>query len=145
MHPLRFGCFLLLACLIAFTGCSDGPKIVEVEGSVKVNGEPTSGIQVEFWPIASGPRSIGVTDEHGRYSLTTDDGKKKGAVVGQHKVILRDVGILGDKFLGRAGEDVDMTKGKKPRISNVYGDPHTTTVEKNVTTGKNTIDIEVNP
>lgn len=141
----RFVPFILLAGLIVASGCSGKPKLVEVEGTVKVNGQPVEGIQVEFWPTASGPRSFGVTDAQGRFTLTTDDGKEKGASVGMHKVVLRDVGIMGDKFLGRAGEDVDMTKGKKPRIANVYSDPHTTTVEKEVKSGKNQIDIELLP
>jgi hypothetical protein len=141
----RFTSFVLLAVLIVAFGCSGKHKLVEVEGTVKVNGQPVEKIQVEFWPVASGPRSIGVTDAQGRFTLMSDDGKQKGASLGMHKVVLRDVGILGDKFLGRAGEDVDMTKGQKPRIAAIYGDPQTTTLNKEVKSGKNQIDIEAIP
>lgn len=132
----------LVLCLLA-AGCSGGPKLAEVEGVVKLNGKPLSGIQLEFWPEGSGPRSIGVTDEQGRFTLSSDDGKKKGAVVGKHKVVLKDVGVLGDKFLGRAGENVDMTKGQKPRIGGQYADPTKTPLTRDVTTGKCNIELDL--
>ena len=144
VHIFRFASVALVAAMLASAGCSGGLNVVPVTGTVKLNGQPLDKIQVEFWPIDKGPRSIGVTDAEGRFTLTTD-GTQMGAVVGRHKVVLKDVGILGDQFLGRAGEDVDMAKGKKPRISNVYSDPSTTTVEKSVTSGSNQIDIDVVP
>jgi hypothetical protein len=73
----------------------------------------------------------------------TDDGKRKGALVGWHKIVLKDVGVLGDKFLGRAGESVDMTKGKKAQISDAYSDPQKSSVRKEVTAGKCVIDIDL--
>jgi hypothetical protein len=133
----------LASLLVAFvaSGCNSGPQLAEVEGTVKVNGQPVDNIQVEFWPTSSGPKSIGVTDAQGRYTLTTDT-NRKGAVVGSHKVVLKDVGIMGDKFLGRAGEDVDMTKGKKSRIPTNFNDVSKTPIEKTVKAGeKNQIDI----
>jgi hypothetical protein len=142
----RFAPLAFLVGLVTLAGCGGGPNLAEVEGTVTVGGKPVSGIRVEFWPEGSGPRSLGTTDGQGKYTLTSDDGKRKGASVGSHKVVLRDVGILGDKFLGRAGEDVDMTKGKKPRISNQYGEATKTTLTKEVTAGKkNVIDIEATP
>jgi hypothetical protein len=143
MPALRFGTGVLLAGLVVLVGCSRGPQLAEVEGTVKVKGRPVDGIMVEFWPEGSGPRSRGETDKEGRYKLMADDGKRAGAVIGSHKVVLRDVGILGDKFLGRAGETVDMAKGKKPRIGEQYGDPHKTPVTKSVSSGKNVIDVEI--
>ncbi len=138
---LAVGCGLLLVA-----GCGGGgPQLAEVEGTVKVKGRPLDKIQVEFWPEVSGPRSMGVTDDQGRYTLMTDDGKRKGAVVGSHRIILRDIGIQGEKFLGRAGENVDMTKGKKPRISNQYGDAAKTDLRREVTAGKTVIDLDVSP
>jgi len=131
-----------VAGLITLIGCEGGPKLAEVEGTVKLKGNTLDKIQVEFWPIGSGPRSFGVTDAKGRFTLTSD-GKRNGAVVGAHKVVLRDVGILGDKFLGRAGETVDMAKGKKSRISEDLSDPQKTPFTREVATGKNTIELEL--
>jgi hypothetical protein len=144
MTDYRGGLAVLFVGIVTLTGCSDGPKMVEVEGTVTVKGKPVDKIQVEFWPEGNGPRSIGVTDEQGRFSLSSDDGKRKGAAVGSHRIVLRDIGILGDEFLGRAAEDIDLTKGKKPRISTEYDEPQKTPLKKEVSGEKTTIDLEVN-
>lgn len=142
----RFFALALLVGLLAVTGCG-GPHTVPVEGTVTVNGKPVDGILVEFWPEGSGPRSSGETDKEGRFSLKTDDGKRKGAVIGKHRVVLRDTGILGDKFLGRAGEDVDMAKGKKPRVGSKFSDVNTTPLKEDVTSDpkKNVFDLKATP
>jgi hypothetical protein len=144
MTSSRFVAFFLLVGLIALLGCG-GAKLAEVEGVLKVNGKPIDKIQVEFWPVGSGKRSIGETDQNGKYTLMVDDGKRQGAFVGTHKIILRDSGILGEKFLGREGETVDMSGGKKARINKQYSDPNTTPLTKTVNSGKNVIDLEANP
>jgi hypothetical protein len=134
----------LAAAMLVLSGCgSSGPKLVEVEGTVKLGGQPIDNISVEFWPEADGPRSIGVTDAQGKFSLTTDDGTKKGAVLGAHKVVLRDASVLGNKFLGRAGEDVDMTEGRKSRIAEIYLDPHKSPLKAEVTADKKPIEFDV--
>jgi len=141
-------CYFLLLVLAPFfaAGCGRGPAMSEVEGTVKVKGQPVDGIQVEFWPDADGPRSRGTTDGQGHFVLSTDDGLKKGAVVGKHRVILTDVGILGNKILGRAGEDVDMTQGKQPRIADAYRGPQTSPLSKEVVAGKkNEFELDVDP
>ena len=145
MSSLRWGCFVFAVALTVLAGCGSGPRLAEVEGTVKIKGTPREKIQVEFWPESSGPRSMGTTDGQGRFTLTTDDGKRKGAVIGSHRVILKDVGVLGDKFLGRAGEDVDMTEGKTPAVGGDYEDPQKTPVRKTVAAGRNQIDIDVEP
>jgi hypothetical protein len=131
--------------LAAIAGCGRGISMAEVEGVVTLNGKPVEKIQVEFWPSKEGPRSIGVTDSEGRYKLKTDDGTQPGAAVGKHSVVLHDVGIFGDKFLGRGAEDVDISNGQKPRISSEYCDAARTTLQKEVVAGqKNQIDLQVN-
>ncbi len=137
----------MIPVVAALWGCG-GSKIpvAEVEGTVKVKGQPVEKIMVEFWPVESGVRSFGTTDAQGHFKLTTDDGKRQGAVVGSHKVVLRDAGILGDKFLGRRGEDTDMAQGKKPRISSDYSVPEKTTLNAQVVSGKkNEFDFDVAP
>lgn len=131
------------AGLLTLAGCSGGPEMVEVEGTVKKDGQPLDKIQVEFWPEGDGPRSIAVTDAAGKFVLKSDDGRRDGAVVGSHRVVLRDVGIWGGK-VGRETEGVDLSKGKKPRVGPQYGDAAKTPVKKTVSSGeKNVIDIEV--
>ncbi|MBI1901921.1 MAG: hypothetical protein HYS13_12525 [Planctomycetia bacterium] len=133
----------LLAGLPAVVGCGNAPEMASVEGTLKLDGKPLDKIQVEFWPESDGPRSMGVTDDKGHFVLTSDDGKTPGAAVGSHKVVLRDVGVLGDKFLGRAGEDVDMTEGRTPRLSSDYGDSQKTPLTKEVTSGKCVIELNL--
>jgi hypothetical protein len=138
---------LMLACasLLLLGGCSNGPTIAEVEGTLTMDGKPLDGIQVEFLPEL-GPRSIGKTDAQGHFSLMTDDGKRKGAAIGSSRVVLKDVGILGGKFMGRAGEEVDMTGGKKSLLPQIYttiqGSPLTAHVEAGK---KNDIKLEIKP
>ena len=118
--------------------------MAEVQGTVTMGGKPLDKIMVEFWPVSEGPRSFATTDADGRFKLMTDDGKRDGASVGSHKVVLKDVGVLGDKFLGRAGENADMSQGKKPRISGKYASPETTMIsEKVVNKKKNEFTFEV--
>lgn len=113
---------------------------------VELNGKPLDRIQVEFWPEGTGLRSVGTTDSEGRFKLMTDDGKREGAVIGAHKVVLHDAAAVGDKFLGRAGEDVDMSQGKKPRISGAYATPEKTSLTAEVVSGKtNEFDFKVDP
>jgi hypothetical protein len=131
-----------LGAALLLTGCGDTFQISEVEGKLLVDGKPVEKIQVEFVPKGEGPHSIGITDASGKFTLSTLDGKRKGAVVGTSKVVLRDVGIMGDKFLGREGENVDMTQGRKPRVADDYADAVKTPLEKQVTAGKCVIDLE---
>jgi hypothetical protein len=133
------GVFAVLA------GCDSGPNLIDVQGTIKVAGKPIDKIHVEFWPEGNGPRSIGITDAQGKFTLTSDDGTQKGALLGTHKVVLRDVGILSDKFIGRAAEDLDLTEGRKPRIADLYGDPLKSPLKVEVTADKKPIELEAQP
>src|SRR5262245_45510429 len=130
MTAYRFTACALLLGLFVMVGCGGGPSLTEVGGTVKMGGKPLDKIQVEFWPEDKGPRSIGQTDSEGRYSLNTDDGKRKGAAIGSHRVVLKDTAVLGDKFLGRKGENVDMNQGRKSRIPDRYADARKTPLKQ---------------
>jgi hypothetical protein len=73
-------------------GCGgDGPKMSEVSGVVTINGKPYPNAVVSFQPLGTkenpnpGRGSSGYTDESGRFTLKTDEGRT-GAVVGKHRV-----------------------------------------------------------
>jgi hypothetical protein len=121
--------------LLAFSGCDSGPKILPVEGTVQLDGKPLDKILVEFLPTSEGPRSFGETDSQGHFKLTTDDGKRTGASVGTHKVTLKDAAVLG-KFMGRKGENMDMSEGRKPRISGKLASPDSSNLSVIVEAGK---------
>jgi hypothetical protein len=126
------GSFLICFCL----GCDKQIPVAEVEGVVTLNGKPLDKIQVEFWPLSEGTRSFGTTDTQGKFKLMTDDGLRNGATIGKHKVVLHDTSVLGDKFLGRGGENVDMSEGRKSRISGKYSNPELSNITEEVVSGK---------
>lgn len=82
----------LVAALVGLTGCGGGPKYAAVSGRVTLNNQPLEGVRVDFQPIATtkepvGPGSTGITDEDGRYTLSSQlDTSQAGAVVGKHQV-----------------------------------------------------------
>lgn len=138
----RFIALSIFACCTTLVGCG-GPKIAPVEGTITLDGKGLDKIYVEFWPQTEGPRSFGQTDDQGHFVLKTDDGKANGAVLGNHKVVLKDSSVLGDKFMGRAAENKDISGGRKPRISNSYTGADTTPISQVVEASGNKFTIEV--
>ena len=134
-----------LAGLMAAAGCARGPEFAEVEGTLSQGGKPLKNVRVEYWPESDGPKSSGVTDDQGRYTLKTEDGRTPGAVVGPHKVILKDLDHYGDTFLGRKAENVpNLNKSAKERFAKAYSDAGSTELKKSVSGGqKNVIDLEI--
>jgi hypothetical protein len=131
--------------LVAAIGCGAGPQFAEVEGTVTKGGTPLKNVRVEYWPETNGPKSTGVTDEQGRYTLKTEDGRTVGALVGPHKVVLKDLDVYGDTFLGRKAENMPtLNKGAKERFAKVYGEAAKTDLKKDVVAGqKNVLNLEV--
>ena len=127
----------LILAIFSFTGCGGSSvKFAEVEGTITLGGKPIDKIMVEFWAMGEGARSFGETDSQGHFKLTSDDGKRAGASVGQHKVVLHVVGIYSDKFKGREAADKDISEGRKPRISAKYANPETTKISEKVEANK---------
>ncbi len=134
--------------LVLMIGCAEKTKLARVEGVVKQNGKPMADIMVEFLPDSKeGVRSIGKTDEKGHYTLATDD-DEPGAVVGVHKVVVRDLGVFGGKFLGRKLEHAGEPGGpvlKPNRVPDNYTTAGRTPLSKEVRGGDQTIDLDVTP
>jgi hypothetical protein len=128
-------------------GCNSGPDVAEVTGVVTLaDGKPLDLIHVEFLS-ENGPRSYGKTDDSGKFSLKLDDDSQQmGAIVGNHKVQLRDMWPSKDDVLGDGGDWVDNSKGKKSRIHSKYSDYTTSTLSFEVKAGeKNNFEINVVP
>ena len=128
--------FGLLVTIMFFAGCDGGVKVASVEGTVTLDGKPLDKIMVEFWPDSVGPRSFGETDSNGHFKLTTDDGKSEGAAIGLNRVTLKDLSVMGDKFMGRAAENVNLSEGRKPRISGKFAQTESTPISETVVSGK---------
>lgn len=70
--------------LFALSGCSDGPKIVKVTGTLMYKGKPITNAFLHFEP-ERGRESWAETDAEGRFKINYDR-HQDGAVVGKHKV-----------------------------------------------------------
>lgn len=136
------GALLAGLLLLAGPGCSSGPTLAEVEGTVTLGGTPLPGVQVLFSPDVGkdddGRLSSAVTDDKGHFVLTFADAKqpRPGALVGKHKVMLID----------HAWENArgDPKRGPR-RIPDPYNTAGTTPLTATVTPGKNTIPLTVKP
>ncbi len=135
----------VLAAPLLMLGCGGGPKFAPVTGTLTQNAKPLNNVRIEFWPTADGPKSTAVTDDQGRFTLKTEDGKQEGAMLGTHKIILKDLIIYGDQFLGRKAENMaDLSGGKKPRFAQAqYRDSTATPLSKTVAEGPNSFDIDI--
>jgi hypothetical protein len=75
--------------LLVVPACSSGPErppTIKVTGKVTMNGTPVPGATVSFQPTPPGGRAaVGITDDAGRYTLTTFSGGD-GAVAGDYAV-----------------------------------------------------------
>jgi hypothetical protein len=134
---------LILAMGTVFTlaaGCGGKTAVVPVEGTLKMKGKPLANVKVDFLPENAGPRSSGVTDSNGRYTLTCDDGRP-GAVVGMHRVVAVDLAVYGDKPIPRGHEDEVLLKPS--RLPAGYGEVSKTPWKKEVGSSTNVIDLEV--
>jgi hypothetical protein len=54
-----------------------------------MNGKPLPDAALTFQPSGGGMASVGVTDKDGRYTLEFYDSGQSGAVVAQHRVLIR--------------------------------------------------------
>jgi hypothetical protein len=75
---------VLLALPLAATGCSGGPRVLEVTGTVTHGGHPVSKLIVHFVPTKGRP-SWANTDPDGHYRLNYLR-DRDGALEGTHKV-----------------------------------------------------------
>jgi hypothetical protein len=86
-----------ITSLAAGPGCGRGPQFGEVNGTVTLHGRPLPDMEVVFLPDPAagtvGPPSTAYTDAQGHYQLVTNKGQR-GAVVGTHRVCIRDLAAL---------------------------------------------------
>lgn len=82
-----------LATLLLLSGCGKGLPVAPVTGTITVGGKPLAGASVTTQPIATdstnpGPGSFGRTDEQGRFELELVTSAVKGAIIGDHRVMI---------------------------------------------------------
>lgn len=133
---------LALTCLVAVAGCGEkGPEYGQVSGTVKIKGQPKSGIAIRFLPDPDKGNNLPIngsatSDDSGtyvlRYSYKGTEGE--GAPIGWHRIVLDDTRLA------------SLPQGAPipPRIIPPdYNSPASTPLAFEVKTGPNTFDISV--
>src|SRR5687768_6312898 len=77
---------IVVVGLTGFVGCSEGPDVVPVTGTVTRNGKPVPGVMINFMPEDGRP-SWAITDAQGKYELQYSK-SYTGGLVGRHKVFV---------------------------------------------------------
>ena len=144
---------LVPAAVLVASGCSDGVKLVPVTGKVTMNGRPLKNVKVAFHPDpdqkTTGPSSTAVTDADGNFSLVCQErGNAPGAVAGFHRVIVSDLDVFGDVFVGRGDYRSEDPKGPKevpkfPRFPTAYSDLSQTPFKIEVKPGMDPVPLEI--
>jgi hypothetical protein len=134
---MRFPWLLLFVFFLVF-GCSGGPKIALVSGTVTLDGKPLPNARVNFQPAGDdrlypGVGSYGKTDKNGNYSLNLIDGTGKGAIVGKHRVMIRAIAAQNTSLPGK-----DPEKASPDKVPPQYNVNSILTFD--VTAGDNTAD-----
>lgn len=121
----------LASIVLVSGGCgrSDLPELGTVEGTVKMDGQPLAGRQVQFLPQAGGRPGTGVTDEQGHYELVYTAGVE-GTNVGPNRVEITTIWPEGEP-----------KPGERETIPPRYNT--TTELTREVKPGHNTFDFEL--
>jgi hypothetical protein len=78
----------ILLVLLVSTGCGDGSGLVSASGTVTLDGQPLSGVVVEFRPSTSRGRSFfGRADSSGRYRMMRT-AFQSGVAPGDYSVLI---------------------------------------------------------
>jgi hypothetical protein len=137
----RFALAALLLILLA-TGCGKRkPEMGQVEGTVRVKGQPHAGLFVRFLPDPEKGNNLpinasGKTDAQGKYTLQHeyDGAQGSGAPVGWHRVLIED---------NSRGPTPQGQTPPPPLIPVDYNNPATTPLRFEVKPGSQTIDLDV--
>ena len=132
--------FSLLAVLLSGCGKSP-PEFGEVEGVVRVQGQPQAGLLVRFLPDPTRGNDLpinaaGETDAQGKYQLRYyyDGAEGMGAPVGWHRVLIEDMAL----------SQVPQGAARPPeRIPRDYAKAATTPLQQEVKSGGQTIDLDI--
>lgn len=120
-RPLRIGLAVLATGLaVGCGGSSDGPELVEVYGTVTMDGAPLPDATVQFTPEgggdAEGVRLVaGRTDSSGDYTLEYS-ASRSGALPGKYKV---SITTFREMEVGEDGLDIPGAPEKVPDVYNV--------------------------
>jgi hypothetical protein len=80
-------------CLFLTHGCGTKPSVAPISGIVTFQGRPLVGATITTQPIGAnsenpGSGSFGRTDDQGRFELELVTPAMKGAIIGEHRVLI---------------------------------------------------------
>jgi hypothetical protein len=95
MTEMRRG-LMLLWMFVAMAGCGEGFPVAPASGIVLLDGSPLANASITTQPIATnslnpGPGSFGRTDAEGRFDLELVKPAIRGAIIGEHRLMIRPV------------------------------------------------------
>jgi len=132
---LRIVSLMLLPLLTA--GCSDGPEMHPVTGTVTLDGKPLEGASVVFHPIEKeGALAAGKTDAQGKYELRIRE--QPGALAGKYQVTVLLTKTVGQRKNPDSDDDLKMTY----IVPKKFNDPGTSGLEEEVP-GKEAYDLKL--
>lgn len=110
-------------------GCGGGNKLVQVSGSVAVDGKPAEGAALLFFPSGDGPVATASCNADGKYKIVCDG--EQGIPQGSYSVAIRwpDPTVkptAAQKMTGMFDEGPDLLKGK-------YDSKQKTTLKADIT------------
>jgi len=87
---------VLLWMLVVIAGCGEGFPVAPASGIVLLDGSPLANASITTQPIATnslnpGPGSFARTDAEGRFDLELVQPAIRGAIIGEHRLMIRPV------------------------------------------------------
>jgi hypothetical protein len=147
---------IAIAGYVLTSGCSgpQPPPFTEVEGVVLLDGQRAiPNVQVEFVPelkhFGAACNSSAVTDEKGFYRLVSAYQKAPGALVGRHRVLIREQPIPPELRRERTEENEEKLRELRAKrgdypIPAAYGNFSKTPLVVEVSQDKQKYDLRVN-
>lgn len=134
-------CFVLAN--LALVGCSSsGPSAYPVSGKVSVDGQAVKNCAIHFQPLDKANQvASGQIADDGTYTLYTGTTGTPGAMPGKYKVVLQPVASANTSYKEGSGSEPPV--GEPDIVPKEYMNASTTPKEVEVTTGRNTINIEI--
>jgi hypothetical protein len=142
---------LTAVAFVALAGCGGGKRWTfnnKVEGTIKLDGTPLAGVVVEFVPEddqSQGPTSRGYTNENGQFRLRAD-GRKPGAVIGKHAVVLligRGGDVQAGEDQGKEADAIAKARRKNPPVPTPYKTVRETPLAVEVTADEHNYDLNL--
>jgi hypothetical protein len=139
---------VVLAALLATTGCGSAVKAYPVSGQVNFNGKPMAGTgSITFVPIVQTEGAMmagGEVAADGTYKLTTSS-PNDGAMTGEYRVVITQVTVVEPKPVADGEKPPAVVAALAPDqlIPAIYGDHAKSPLTATVKVGNNKIDFEL--